>query len=251
MPLFAHEVIAFQVAIFLTLFPGNNHCGRCLTAVEVAALLSEAAKGLYCDDTLQPNCNFYINPIALHQGFRIFKGPLQSTFGIEFTVINHVRMESFYEVENLKNSLSVTIRNKEMGQERRQCVPQLKGHLSSLLTAIKDKRNLLLKTGKLKDMNESAYDTQDQVLSLGHNGKLLDKRPQLAQITSSPTVVLPARNRGICSFKEKAPRYQNGQIKQLETAMLQYLVDSSNFTGDDAHAIIDGTCQNMCIVIIA
>ena len=79
MPLFAHEVIAFQVAIFLTLFSENTHCGRYLTAVEVAALLSEAAKGLNRDDTLQPNCNFYINinPITLRQGFWIFKVPLQ------------------------------------------------------------------------------------------------------------------------------------------------------------------------------
>lgn len=171
---FEKEVIAFHVAIMLTLFPVSKFHGVFMSAAQVSDVLNDVAGVLSVgmkEEATAVNLNLYIDPIALHQGFRIFKKQIIQ-HGIEVDPKHDLPMESFFTEGGRASSHFVKFNTLDMDKARKKCQPQLKGHLDSLIATIALKRDDLLIR---KNFPVSSLRKQDEVFVLSPGGVMIDR----------------------------------------------------------------------------
>ena len=167
---FEVELMAFQVAIFLAMFPSASYLNVELTPKEIVKYIQDHPGFLKGDS------NFYIHPDVLHHGFHLFKKPLTKFYGI---VMESKRGRNHYiptvcglnekATGYLVKILSVDVVGAAM-VDKKLC---LSTHRQTLLRSITDLRDMLLKA---KELPHSVYNTQDSVLYVSPTGDFQDKR---------------------------------------------------------------------------
>lgn len=234
---FEEELMAFQVAIFLAIFPPSSFLNTELSSKGIV----EFIRGRFVD--LSKEVNFYIHPDVLHHGFKLFKKTLSKNYGICFEEkrSHAYSIPEFYGLKASERGFSIKIPNCDFVGTYATAMTWLPGHKDALLNSIVEIRNMLLEK---KEMPASSFLRQDSVLYITSSGDHQDKRPKQPQLSaagssplSSSTNVIPQQRAGCDSIM--SPQYQDKVCRNVVKSV-EFALSKSNRSPEDKSAIISG-----------